>query len=184
MCRYAYSGPYKIHYACFDCRKAFKQPSFEDWIKHQGFGFALTVFWRSSHSASRLKALELQLGVSLSELESRYREIGFNCPECKRPMANLGRDFKAPRMSNARAWKAIRSVYRLGHTFQTCGCNGPGFIPATEHEYREYLRLMRVVYLRHARNYETNSRMSFESRVEAAIYWRSRLAAIETAMNT
>jgi len=25
MCRYAFKGPYKRHYACFDCRKAFKR---------------------------------------------------------------------------------------------------------------------------------------------------------------
>lgn len=26
MCRYAMYGPYKSHYACFDCRKGFKWP--------------------------------------------------------------------------------------------------------------------------------------------------------------
>lgn len=26
MCRYGMSGPYKQHYACFDCRKSFKWP--------------------------------------------------------------------------------------------------------------------------------------------------------------
>jgi hypothetical protein len=27
MCRYAMSGPYKEHYACFGCRKMFRRPS-------------------------------------------------------------------------------------------------------------------------------------------------------------
>ncbi|WP_127539321.1 hypothetical protein [Paenibacillus illinoisensis] len=30
MCRYAMSGPYKDTYACFDCRKSFKQTSRHD----------------------------------------------------------------------------------------------------------------------------------------------------------
>ena len=36
MCRYAEGeyGPYKDHYACFDCRKAFKQTSFWELPEH------------------------------------------------------------------------------------------------------------------------------------------------------
>jgi DNA-directed RNA polymerase subunit RPC12/RpoP len=30
MCRYGLSGPYKEHYACFTCRKAFKRRLLED----------------------------------------------------------------------------------------------------------------------------------------------------------
>ncbi len=137
MCRYAFSGPYKIHFTCFECRKAFKQPSLEDWMKLQGYGFALKQLWRAaSYPPGRREVLETQFGVTLVELESRYHEAAFKCPECKQPMANLGRDFKAPRRSDIRAWKAIQKVYRLGHAFQTCGCDGPGFIPASELEYQ------------------------------------------------
>ncbi|WP_153977650.1 hypothetical protein [Paenibacillus xylanilyticus] len=32
MCRYAMSGPYKDTYACFDCRKSFKQTSRHDLV--------------------------------------------------------------------------------------------------------------------------------------------------------
>jgi hypothetical protein len=31
MCRYAMSGPYKRHFVCFACRKAFKRPPVSDW---------------------------------------------------------------------------------------------------------------------------------------------------------
>lgn len=185
MCRYAYSGPYKIHYACFECRKAFKQPSPEDWMKLQGYGFALTQLWHAaSYPPGRREQLEIQFGITLNELESRYRDAIFNCPECKHPMANLGRDFKAPRKSDVRAWKAIQKVYRLGHAFQTCGCDGPGFIPASEHEYKDYLKLMREIYLNHAKNYDSNPGNNSDERKAAAIYWRSRVAAIESAMET
>lgn len=31
MCRYAFKGPYKRHFACFACRKGFKRPPLTDW---------------------------------------------------------------------------------------------------------------------------------------------------------
>lgn len=34
MCRYGLSGPYKQHYACFDCRKAFKRQLESDLPEH------------------------------------------------------------------------------------------------------------------------------------------------------
>jgi hypothetical protein len=183
MCRYAFSGPYKIHFTCFECRKAFKQPSLEDWMKLQGYGFALKQLWRAAtYPPGRREELESQFGVTLVELESRYHEAAFKCPECKHPMANLGRDFKAPRNSDIRAWKAIQKVYRLGHAFQTCGCDGPGFIPASELEYQDYLKLMRETYLNHAKNYLANLRTNSEDRKAAANYWRTRVAAIKFAM--
>jgi len=30
MCRYAFTGPYKRHFACFRCRKGFKRPPVAD----------------------------------------------------------------------------------------------------------------------------------------------------------
>lgn len=34
MCRYAFSGPYKDHFACFACRKCFKRAPLADWPEH------------------------------------------------------------------------------------------------------------------------------------------------------
>lgn len=34
MCRYAQYGPYKDHWACFRCRKAFKRNHVDQWPKH------------------------------------------------------------------------------------------------------------------------------------------------------
>ncbi len=153
-------------------------------MKVQGYGFALTQLRHASYPSGKREELQTQFGVTLEDLESRYRDAAFKCPECKEPMANLGRDFKAPRNSDTRAWKAIQKVYRLGHVFQTCGCDGPGFIPASESGYREYLILMREIYLNHARNYESNARASSDDRNEASIYWRSRVSAIESEMKS
>ena len=34
MCRYAFNGPYKEHYACFSCRKVFRQINEQDLPEH------------------------------------------------------------------------------------------------------------------------------------------------------
>ena len=49
---------------------------------------------------------------------------------------------------------AIAGIYRLGHAFQTCGCDGPGFIPSNKTEYRLYLQRTRKEYLRCLQRYE------------------------------
>jgi hypothetical protein len=43
------------------------------------------------------------------------------CPKCKRPMVDLGRDFKAPRRRDKRAWSRLP---RRPYSFNSCGCNG------------------------------------------------------------
>ena len=106
MCRYAMYGPYKNHFACFRCRKAFKQTSEYD--------------WNNPHLD--------------------YKNHVFKCPDCKIEMADMGMDFRAPKKSNVKAWKRLETAYKIGHAFQTCGCNGPGFIPTDQTEYRDYLR--------------------------------------------
>lgn len=34
MCRYTEYGPYKVHFACFRCRKGFKRHDESEWPKH------------------------------------------------------------------------------------------------------------------------------------------------------
>jgi hypothetical protein len=90
MCRYAIRGPYKIHYACFDCRKAFKQPSIEDWLAVRDRGFLYRELSVLLHNKPRLKQREIELGVTLDGLYAEYRGAAFKCPECDCPMADLG----------------------------------------------------------------------------------------------
>jgi DNA-directed RNA polymerase subunit RPC12/RpoP len=35
MCRYAFNGPYKDHYACFNCQKTYKQKPLEDLTENE-----------------------------------------------------------------------------------------------------------------------------------------------------
>lgn len=99
MCRYAWHN-YRDHFACFHCRKAFKY-----WQ------------WEEADEATFHRRQQLQ---------HVPREI--LCPDCSKPMADMGLDFKAPPKNDADAWEILRALYEHGFTFHSCGC-GVGFTP-------------------------------------------------------
>ena len=97
MCRYA-EHTYKEPFACFQCRKVFKQ----------------TSRW------------ELPENVRPKAGEERH----VKCPQCSRLMANMGRDFKAPKQKDVDQWRKVEILFEHGFTFHSCGCCGPGYRPA------------------------------------------------------
>ncbi|EMI55517.1 hypothetical protein RSSM_03042 [Rhodopirellula sallentina SM41] len=183
MCRYAIKGPYKIHFACLDCRKAFKQPSIGDWLRVRGKGFAFDELKHCRWNAKLLAEREAQLGHCLAELESEYRTANFNCPDCGEPMADLGRDFKAPRKSDSRSWSTLREILTLGHVFNTCGCDGPGFIPSNRTQFRQYLDERLADFNRHLQYYQSRTDGDDPSNADACRYWRSRIDAVLAAQS-
>jgi len=72
----------RAHFACFDCRKAFKQRGSSHW-------------------------------------DSQVPERTYPCPGCQRPMARLGRHFKAPPQRARRQWLKTELLYRYGERFQS-----------------------------------------------------------------
>ena len=92
MCRYAWHN-YRDHFACFDCRKAFKYWQWEE-VDEAGF-----------HQKQKLKYVP--------------REI--ICPECSQPMVDMGLDFKAPPQNDHDAWEIMRALAQHGFKFQLCG---------------------------------------------------------------
>jgi hypothetical protein len=65
--------------------------------------------------------------------------IVFLCPECKRPMHNVGRDFKAPKQSDKRQWEKVRILWHKGIRWDSCGC-GPGHNYRTVNDAKRYKR--------------------------------------------
>jgi hypothetical protein len=179
MCRYASSGPYKSHYACFSCRKAFKQPPIKDYLDSRGRGY---VYKQLQHLWANKKALQLreqELGHRLSDLEAEYRNATHKCPECGGEMIDMGLDFKPPRQTDAKAWKTLHGMHRVGHVFHTCGCNGPGWIPKSTTDYRNYLASRKMGYEEQLERIQNASTLSPEGKKEAGEYWISRIEAIE-----
>ncbi len=74
------SATNKVHFACFACRKTFKQPGSSNW-------------------------------------DSNVPQRPFLCPDCKQPMARMGRYFKAPRRGSVKAWAQVEAAYLGGERF-------------------------------------------------------------------
>lgn len=179
MCRYAMHGPYKRHYACFLCRKAFKQPPIEDYLDSRGRGYVYQQLRQLWASKKMLKLREQELGYRLSDLEEEYRNATRKCPECSSEMIDMGLDFKPPKQSDAKAWKTLQGMFRVGHAFHTCGCDGPGWIPKSTSDYRNYLDSTKKDYEEQLKRVQGSSTLSSEGKKEAAEFWASRIEAID-----
>jgi hypothetical protein len=66
-------------------------------------------------------------------------------------MADMGLDFKSPPKDNAKAWQHLRSLYSVGIVFHSCGCGGPGYVPADATELANVLLQRKENYLQNLR---------------------------------
>ena len=107
MCRYGNYGPYKEPFACFDCRKVFKQTS----------RWELSDHFKPKPGEERV----------------------CKCPQCGKPMADMGHDFKAPKHKDVKQWEKVRILYEHGFTYHSCGCCGPGLRPAELQDVWEFI---------------------------------------------
>jgi hypothetical protein len=110
MCRYAWHN-YRDHFACFDCRKAFK-------------------YWQ-------WEPIDETAFTTKQKLEHVPREIV--CPDCKQPMVDMGLDFKAPPKSDIQQWEIMRALHEHGFTFHGCGCFVGFKPPKTLREVPEWI---------------------------------------------
>ena len=184
MCRYAMHGPYKRHFVCFSCRKAFKQPPIVDFLAVQGLGYAYVELSRIRHHAPSLERRERELNLTLAGIESKFIDITHNCPECSELMIDMGLDFKTPRQSDTKAWRNLHGMYRVGHAFHTCGCDGPGWIPVSTSDYVNYLASRKRVYLTELARAQKSSELDADQRRDAAMHWQSRIDALEAELAT
>ncbi len=182
MCRYGDYGPYKSHFACFACRKAFKQPPIVEWLAMQGLDYAYSQLSRVWWKKKRLRKREEELGVRLDDLCEMY--AARPCPQCGEQMADMGLDFRPPRHADKKAWRILQGMYRVGHAFHTCGCNGPGWIPSSPADYRRYLESRRKAYNEQLEQMQSASDRTTEEKHEAGIYWSDRIARIEVELKS
>ncbi len=84
-------------YACFKCRKSFKRPRFG--ASHDRF------MTSAQHAGQQREAVAF-------EAQREYR-----CPDCGGPSHFMGQDFKAPKRSDAKAWKTVQAFIEAGGTY-------------------------------------------------------------------
>jgi len=68
------------------------------------------------------------------------------CPQCAALMANMGKDFEAPKQKDNKAWQHIKNLYEVGITFHSCGCTGPGYIPRDKDALLDYFEKIKADY--------------------------------------
>lgn len=178
MCRYAMSGPYKDHYACFACRKVFKHPPIEDYLAVRGLGYVFRQLVLAASDLTVLVMREQELGHSYLNLVAEYHKASHKCAECGEPMIDMGLDFKAPAQRDTKAWRILKGMYQVGHVFHTCGCDGPGLFPKSPAAYREYLATRRADYVEQLSQVQKSDTFPFD-RVKAAEHWGNLIDAID-----
>jgi len=84
----------------------------------------------------------------LCDIKNGYnqKEEAAKCPECSQLMANMGKDFEAPKKREVKAWTHLQQLYRVGITFHSCGCSGPGYIPKSKEELLLHLHKIKIHY--------------------------------------
>ena len=180
MCRYGFKS-YKPHYVCFDCRKTFKQPTIEDFMRSRGLSdLWRRLGWLQYSPGPKRSATEVQL--KLRNIESNYYQAVQKCPNCDNQMVNLGLDFKAPKQSNKKAWKIIQGLHRIGTSWHTCGCNGPGYIPQTPAMYQEFLHNEQQEMEANLKKLEHDQTISLERKTEDRKKYKRRIARIQQEM--
>lgn len=181
MCRYAFKR-YKPHYACFDCQKSFKQPNILEWLAVRDKDYIYRELSRMQSHPPILERMESEFGVRLSDLECEYASNAFLCPECKKPMANMGLDFKPPTKTDASTWRSFKTMFRVGHCFHTCGCNGIGLIPQSHSDLKSYLNERRNAFKVQFDLIDSRAR-DVETRTMVRSYWMSLISRIDSELS-
>ncbi|KPE49861.1 hypothetical protein AOB46_18035 [Chryseobacterium indologenes] len=180
MCRYAGKG-YKIHYACFKCRKSFKQQDSYDIflrIKKEN------VYHAPDGSVRKIghlfmKANKEELDLLIKEIESR----SVKCPECGNIMTDLGREFKAPKKTAVKEWEIIEGLFRTGKIFYTCGCYGIGYIPKNPKDYEQYLKNILSEYQQQMITCQDKTIEECPDKLDAVKYWSKKISEVKAEMN-
>lgn len=154
------------------------------------------------------KTFKRMLMHDINRDDKRTRDA--KCPDCAGTVADMGKDFKAPKRTDTKAWSHLESLYSAGITFHSCGCSGPGYIPRNREDLVAHLASMLAEYQKHltfwrsheppanrAESDRDRQRNWFEitqiprerrtpkdriSNEEAKRYWFERIAAVEAKL--
>ncbi|CAD0220909.1 hypothetical protein KYG33_09985 [Chryseobacterium sp. D764] len=178
MCRYA-RKTYKSHYVCFKCRKSFKQPDAYDIIQriekekiyHNPNGKSIR---KVGHVFTKAETKELEKMVS--DIENRT----VKCPECSNVMADLGKDFKAPKKTAVKEWRIVESLFKTGKCFHSCGCDGIGYIPKNPKDYETYLNTILKTYQEYLTACQKIHLEECPKKIEEIKYWSENIQKIKT----
>ena len=173
---------YKYHFVCFKCRKTFKQVNTNDILSR----IKKEKIYHDSKDNSIKKVGYIFAKNEKLAFQELYQEIDnreIKCPDCGGYMANLGLDFKAPKKSQIKEWRIVESLFRIGKSFSSCGCNGIGYVPQNNIDYKLYLEKIKKDYeesILFNQNLNTNEYSDKNERIK---YWSEKLDLINLEIN-
>jgi DNA-directed RNA polymerase subunit RPC12/RpoP len=75
-------------------------------------------------------------------------DLAAKCPHCGSLTADMGLDFKSPKMNDVKSWNHLRNLFKSGVTFHSCGCQGPGYIPNSTEKLIEFLARKKADFIK------------------------------------
>jgi uncharacterized C2H2 Zn-finger protein len=173
MCRYAFKT-YKSHFACFNCRKTFKQAHYSDLLRRIGKSqYYKKLLGKPIHKLTEKEKLVL------ANLGENFKDRSVKCPECGNYMADLGLDFKSPRKQAVKEWKIIEGLYTIGKSFYSCGCNGIGYIPQNPRDYKAYLKNLLQEYEGDISYCQNQTLDEYKDKAERINHWSEQAQEIK-----
>lgn len=181
MCRY-HRAVYKRHYACFKCRKAFKQPALTDLVQ-----WALKenrVHGITADSISKISRVYRPLEYKrYQELFGEIHQRDVKCPQCGELMEYVGRDFKAPPQKSVKDWAILKGLFTVGIHFESCGCYAMGFIPKSKPEYIDFLKQKRNEYFVRYSDALNAQNIEKSKRKQDVLYWEKCVKRVDYVLS-
>lgn len=72
----------------------------------------------------------------------------------------------------------------MGKTFFSCGCDGIGYIPQNEKDYKNYLEKVLTDYENSIKFYQNSTSEEYLDRIERINYWSEKKLKIQTELKT
>ncbi len=122
--------------------------------------------------------------IDREKVLKQEEELPAKCPECGQLMADMGKDFEAPKKKDLKTWNHIQSLYEVGITFHSCGCIGPGYIPRDKASLLQLLNKNRTTYLSNLNLGLERLRIAKEPKAirklsEAVDSWKGKLEVLD-----
>ncbi|MCL9806575.1 hypothetical protein NAT51_13650 [Flavobacterium amniphilum] len=110
------------------------------------------------------------------------QEIQAKCPQCSTLMANMGKDFAAPKKDNIKQWELLKSIYSVGINFHSCGCSGPGYIPNSKESLIAHFNEILNEYHGHLKYWQLKKEPGNNTEKEKQ-YWLEKIKEAEDKLN-
>jgi hypothetical protein len=165
---------YKSHFACFRCRKTFKQAHYADLLKKIGkAGYFQKLMHKSMDKFSDKERVQFE------EFDKNFMSREIKCPQCGGYMVDLGLDFRSPKQTAVKEWRIIEGLYTIGKSFYSCGCDGPGYIPNNPKDYEAYLNKVLHDYESNITSFQNQPLKECRDKSKRIAYWSERVAVVK-----